>query len=27
VRKQAMSSLARSHDPRMLAFLEDVLKR
>jgi hypothetical protein len=27
VRKQAMSSLAQSRDPRVLAFLEDVLKR
>ncbi len=27
VRKQAMSSLAQSRDPRVLAFLEDLLKR
>ena len=27
VRKQAMSSLGRSRDPRALAFFEDVLKR
>jgi hypothetical protein len=27
VRRQAMSSLAQSRDPRVLAFFEDVLKR
>lgn len=27
VRKQAMSSLGQSRDPRVLAFFEDVLKR